>query len=298
MNPRLKIAIKVAVLASLILLIELWPLLYNIEPFSGSTFGGVLNKFRPFLRFATFALALNIALLFFNVLYRRRKALLLTQDDAIILGMRNVYYIIVAFLIFGAIISLYGIDFTTLFTSLSIIAAAIAILTRDFIFEILSGLVMSFSGQLSVDDYISIGTTKGRVTTLTLTKVVLLNEDEDLVHIPNTKVFGGELVNYTQRMLRRVSIEFEVALSAIASVDDFEQELIKSLEEFSDSVVENSYSLRVVDLRKDSANLKFRYNLHQRSFELERNIRKKTSRAVISYVGSVNNKKGEETSSS
>lgn len=285
------------VLVGLIALTDIWPFFYKLSPVAGIDFE-ILSKLRPLLRFASVLLSLNIGLLIFNGIYRRRKGLALGQDDSIILGMRNVYYILAALLSLGAIISLYGIDFTTLFTSLSIIAAAIAIITRDFIVEILSGLVMSFSGQLSVGDYISVGNTKGKVATLTLTKVVILNEDDDLVHVPNTKVFGGELVNYTQRMQRRVSIEFEVALAAIDSIDDFEQELIDSLDEFNEMVVPNSYSLRVVDLKKDSVNLKFRYNLHQRSFELERNIRRKTSRAVINYVGSVGKKKSDEPNTS
>lgn len=239
---------------------------------------------RPVLRFMSVLLALNIALVLFGSFYRRRKGLTPKQDDAILLGLQNVYYIIVVLLSIAAGITLYGLELKDVFYSLSIIAAAIAIVTKEFVIEIISGLIMSFSGQLSVGDYISLGNTKGRVTTLTLTKVVLLNEDDDLVHVPNSRVFGGELVNYTQRMQRRVSIEFEVALANIPSVDDFEAALTEALHDYADMIVPSSHSLRVVELHKDSAEFKFRYTLHQRSPSLERDIRRKTSRTVINYI--------------
>ncbi len=273
-----------------------WNLLFKILLFvallAGASFLPALEfldeetiyHLRPVLRFISVLLALNIALVLFNNYYRRRKGLSPKQEDAILLGLQNVYYILVVLLSIAAGITLYGLELKDVFYSLSIIAAAIAIVTKDFLSEIISGLIMSFSGQLSVGDYISIGNTKGRVTTLTLTKVVLLNEDDDLVHVPNSNVFSGELVNYTQRMQRRVSIEFEVALANIPSVDDFEAALTEALRDYAEMIVPNSHSLRVVELHKDSAEFKFRYTLHQRSPTLERDIRRKTSRTVINYL--------------
>ncbi len=283
MKLRWQLLFKILLLALLIALPVFGPRLYDLDK-------DVLEHLLPLFRFASVLLALNVALSLFGALYRRRKGLSGRNEDAILLGLRNVYYIILVFVVLGGVISLYGIDFRSLFTSLSIIAAAIAIVTRDFIVEVIAGLIMSFSGQLSVGDYISVGTTKGRVITLTLTKCVLLNEDEDMIHIPNTKIFGGELVNYTLRMQRRISIEFEVALAAMQSVDDFEQKLIDALADFKDVVVPNSYSLRVVELHKDYAEFKFRYTLLDRSFEIERDIRRRTSRTVINYIHAASTK--------
>ena len=280
MKQRWQLLLKLLLLALIVLATEVLPRLGNLE-------GNILEDVRPALRFAGILLTLNIALLIFNAFYRRKKGLARGQDDSILLGLRNVYYILTAFFVIAGIIALYGIDFRTLFTSLSIIAAAIAIVTKDVISEILSGLIMSFSGQLSVGDYISVGTTKGKVTTLTLTKVVLLNEDDDLVHLPNSKVFGGELVNYTLRMQRRMSIEFAVAYSAMNSVDDLEKSLIHALDDFADAVVPNSYSLRVVELHKDFADFKFRYTLVEHGPDIERQIRRKTARSVVNYIQNI-----------
>ena len=239
------------------------------------------------LRFASLLLALSIAHALFHAAYRRQKRLSPKQQDAFLLGIRNVYYIVAAGVALAGALTLYGISLREAFTSLSIIAAALAIVFKDFIVEIIAGLVMTFSGQLAVGDYISVGAIKGKVSTLTLTKTVLLNEDDDLIHLPNSKLFSGELVNYTQRMQRRVSIEFEVALAHIPSVDDFEAALHDALSEYEDLIVPGSHSLRVVQLHKDAAEFKYRYTLHERSLAIERDIRRRTSRTIISYVQAV-----------
>ena len=280
MSTRWSLALKVAAFAALLTGAGALPRFGVLE-------GDLLAHLRPVLRFASVLLALNIALVVFGLVYRRRKGLARDREDAILIGIRNVYYIAAASLTLAAGITLYGIGLREVFTSLSIIAAALAITFKDFISEVIAGLITTFSGQVSVGDYISVGTTKGRVTTLTLTKTVLLNEDDDLVHLPNTHVFGGELVNYTQRMQRRVSIEFEVALANVPSVEDFERALTAALRDYRDQIVPASPSLRVVQLHKDAAEFKFRYTLHDRSLELERDIRRKTSRAVINYIQSV-----------
>ena len=287
-RSRLRLALKVALLIGLIAVAEVWP---GVSPRALPAWAAELPGYaawaRPLLRLAVLLLALDVALAVFAFLYRRRRGHRPGADDALLLGLRNVYYIVATLVALAGLIGLWGLDLRTVFTSLSIIAAAIAIVTRDFIVEIVSGLIMSFSRQLAVGDYVSLGDTRGRITTLTLMKVVLLTEDDDLVHLPNSKVFGGELVNYTRRMQRRVSIEFEVALANLSGVDAFEAELRSVLAEFADDIVADSPSLRVADLRKDAASFKFRYTLRAHRPEVERQIRKRTSRAVIDYVRGV-----------
>jgi small-conductance mechanosensitive channel len=232
-------------------------------------------------------LALDLLLGLVIRIYRRRKGLPQGTNDAIVLGLRNVYYLALAGAGLLAVLNLYGIEFRTLFTTLSIVAAAIAIITREFIAEIISGLFLSFSGQLSVGDYISTGANKGKIIDLTLTKVALLNEDDDIIYLPNTKVFGGELINYTKRMQRRVSIEFEVGFAGIKTIDQLENDLIASLGELRTNIVDNSFNLRIVQLKKDSIDMKFQYTLRQGNRQLEREIRRKTVRTVVNYVKAI-----------
>ncbi len=286
MKLRWRLLGKILLLLAVITLAEVWRVIDEPAP-------ELLARLRPLLRFVSILLTLNVILGVFGVFYRRHQQLRQNEDDTILLGLRNVYYILTGFVVFAGVIALYGLDLRTVFTTLSIIAAAIAIVTRDVINEVLTGLIMSFARQISVGDYISLGqdnashtNIKGRIETLTLTKVVLISEDQDLILVPNSKVFSGELVNYTRRMKRRLNISFEVALTGIDTVDNFEASLIEALEPFSELIVPGSHSLRVVGLHKDYAEFKFRYELRGSRETTESDIRRRTSRAVINYIKS------------
>ncbi|MBK6949120.1 MAG: mechanosensitive ion channel [Haliscomenobacter sp.] len=160
-------------------------------------------------------------------------------------------------------------------------------------FEIISGIIISFSSnEISVGDYLKIGTHKGKIIDLSLTKIAFLDEDDDIIFIPNTKVFSSEIVNYTKKQIRRVSIEFEAALTAVPSVEELEAYLTEALKDYHEYIEPGSFWLRVVDIRKDSLAMKFQYVLKQINRELELEIRRRTVRRIVRYVKSSVGEKG------
>jgi small-conductance mechanosensitive channel len=241
------------------------------------------------LGFLIFFLSANIIVVLLSWLYRRSRQMQAKQADNVVLGIKNIYYLLVAGAMITTILGLFGIEPRTLFTSLSIVAAAIAIVSKDYISEIISGIIISFSSnELSVGDYIKIGQHKGKIIDINLTKIAFLDEDDDIIFIPNTKVFSSDIVNYTKKQIRRVSIEFEAALSAVPSVEALEAYLIESLRDYHEFIEPGSFWLRVVEIRKDSLSLKFQYVLRQINRELELEIRRRTVRRIVRYLKSDN----------
>ena len=239
------------------------------------------------LGFFIFALSANILIVLLSSLYRRSRHMKAKQGDNVVLGIKNIYYLLMAGAIITTILGLFGIDPKTLFTSLSIVAAAIAIVAKDYISEIISGIIISFStNELSVGDYIKIGQHKGKIIDINLTKIAFLDEDDDIIFIPNTKVFASEIVNYTKKQIRRVSIEFEAPLAAVPSVEALEAYLTDSLKDYHEFIEEGSFWLRVVEIRKDSVFMKFQYVLKQINRELEIEIRRRTVRRIVRYLKS------------
>ncbi len=236
------------------------------------------------INFFIFTFAGQLVVDFLSWWYRRRKGLGSQQTDTVILGVQNIFYLLLAGAFVLTVLGFYSIDIHTLFTSLSIVAAAIAIVSKDYISEIISGIIISFSSELSIGDYIKIGNHKGKVIDLTLTKIALLNDDDDIIYIPNNTVYSSELVNYTKRAIRRVSIEFEVGFQHIQTIEALEQDLIDSLHDFHADIDPHSFNLRIVELNKDSIQLKFQYTISHRERELEQSIRRKTVRRVVNYV--------------
>ena len=72
-------------------------------------------------------------------------------------GIDNIAKVLIGL---GAIIYLFqffGVDIRTLLTSISIVAAAIAIITKEYINDFLVGLYFSFSKNFEINDYVKMG---------------------------------------------------------------------------------------------------------------------------------------------
>ena len=236
------------------------------------------------LQFTLFLVTLNLVLSLTLFVYRRRKKMPLDEQDNITLGVNNLYLVIVGTTVILFLLSLWGIDVRTLFTTLSIVAAAIAIVSREFISAMIAGFIISVSKGLRIGDFVKIGEHKGRITNLYLTKIELLNDDDDRILIANDKAYLNEIINYTLGDIRRVTISFELSIQFQGTVDDLERKLIEELKEYHENIVPNSFYLKIVEIRKDSIQFKFQFTLDQVNRPLERQLRRKTSRRILDYL--------------
>ena len=182
------------------------------------------------------------------------------------------------------LLSLFRIDVRQLFTSLSIVFAGIAILTKDYISNMINGMIITFSGQLSIGDNVRIGLHRGKITDITLQNIHLLNDDDDMIYIPNSILLISEVVNYTKRDIKRTSIEFEIDLKHLKNVEELEQILIETLSPFQDLIKPESHYLRVAEVKKDSVAMKFQYILKEPNKDLERQIRRRTTRRLVEII--------------
>lgn len=237
------------------------------------------------ISFIIFALTASVLVSVLVWLYRRREHLPSGKADNVIIGLNNVYYLVLVGAAIMTVLGYWGIDFRTLFTTLSIVAAAIAIISKDYIAEIISGIIISFSGEVAIDDYIRIGDQKGKIIDINFTKVALLNEDDDVIFIPNAKFFSSEIVNYTRREIKKVSIEFEVMIHHIKTIEELETDLIYAISDYESHIEAGTYNLKIVEIRKDSLSLKFQFVfLREINRDLEREIRRKAVRRIVNYV--------------
>lgn len=216
--------------------------------------------------------------------YKRRKGMRSDRNDNVTLGLKNLFYILQAGGVLLIGLALFGVDYRTFFTSISIVAAAIAIVSKDYIVDIISGIILSFSSYIKTDDYIKTGDISGKVVDMTLSKILLLNDDDDIIAVPNNKAFANEIVNYTRIASKKVTIEFELKLGSLRTVEELENSLIQVLEEFEPNIEENSYYLRIEKISADSIALKFQYILKRMNRNIEKEIRKKTVRRVVNFV--------------
>ncbi len=247
-------------------------------------------RYRDALAYYTDALA-GIALFlmlldfvqFFTVWWYRRRHRI-RGDDNFIIGVSHIYSLLLVVGIVVGVLSLFQINARELFTSLSIIFAGLAILTKDYISNMINGMIITFSGQLSIGDNVSIGQHRGKITDITLQNIHLLNDDDDVIYIPNNVMLNIEVVNYTKREVKRTSIDFEIDFKHLITVEELERNLIEILRPFHDLIKPDSYYLRVFEVRKDNVAMKFQYILKEPNKELERQIRRRAIRRLVEII--------------
>ncbi|HPG06746.1 MAG TPA: mechanosensitive ion channel [Saprospiraceae bacterium] len=225
-------------------------------------------------------LQLLLAIVKWNYLRRKGPE---SKSDNVVVGLQNIYFIIVTLFTMLTIAG-FWFDIWHLLTSLTVVAAAIAIISKDYLSEIISGIIITFSHEVRINDYIKVGDQKGKIIDITLTKIAMLNDDDDVIYIPNNQVYSSQIINYTQRELKKVNIEFETPVEVVGRIEDLEQDLIHELQEFEHLIVKDSYWLKVVDIKKDHLSFKFSYVLKQLNRDHETQIRKKTVRKVVDFI--------------
>ena len=220
----------------------------------------------------------------FGVTYYYRRRHKIRGEDNFIIGVGHIYSILLAIGTIVGILSLFQIDARQLFTSLSIIFAGLAILTKDYISSMINGMIITFSGQLSIGDNVRIGQYRGKITDITLQNIHLQNDDDDMIFFPNNLLLSTEVINYTKREIKRTSIEFDIDLRHLKTVEDLEKSLIDVLSPFQDLIKPESYYLRIAEVRKDNVAMKFQYILKEPNKDLERLIRRKAVRRLVEII--------------
>lgn len=277
----IKLVIKLAILFVILVFIANKSLLY-IE---------LQDAFEPvyaFIRFLLFAISLNLISELFTFIYRRKKKLKANNQDNITKGIKNIYYLLIVFAGIFALIRAFGYEPKELITSLSIVAAAIAIVGKEYIMDVLSGMALSFSTIVEIGDEISVDDIRGKVIDISISKTYLLNDEDDVIYIPNNLLFSGKIINYSQSDVKKTSIDFEIEISNLTSVESLENELIMALDEYKEYIRPNSYNLKTVTIKKDHFKMNFQYIIEVSDRKMERDIRKKAFRRVVDLINQKN----------
>lgn len=240
--------------------------------------------FDSIIEFLILLTIVNIVTAALIMIYRLRKNIPYKFTDNVINGINNLYYIIVTFGVILMFLGFWGIDFKDLLTSLSIVAAALAIISKEYVSGIISGIIISFSKEINIDDYVKINEHKGKIIDINLTKISLLNDDDDIIYIPNDKVYLSEIINYTKKEIKKVSIDFELNIQYLTTIENLENKLAESLKDFHQFIEPDSFNIKIVEVHHDYLSLKFQYKLMEINRDVERMIRKKTIRLITNSI--------------
>lgn len=189
-------------------------------------------------------------------------------------AMLNAVFVIIALMI------AFGIKPIEFLTSLTIVAMAIAVLFRDYITNMLSGLFIMFSEQLSVGDRIKVGDQKGRIVDITFANIELQNDEDDIVMIPNNLVFTNPMVNLSAHRSNLFTVKFELPLAIPISVDQLESDIRLTLTNHPNLAPTNELDLEVVEIGKDFV----RYKMELYAVSSSNKLHKSIENEILKYI--------------
>ena len=224
----------------------------------------------------------------FLVRFYLRKKKTNSLHSNFVLGINRIASLLNVIILLIAIMVFFDIDPKEFLSSITIVAAAIALLSRDYIINMLNGLIIMFSDQITLGDYIKVGEHQGKIKDITLLNIVLLNDDYDLVMVPNSLILTANVVNYSRQNIRKLTFDFEATNHSLLNVDEMENELKAKIKPFKEEVQSDSISLKALEIKKDIVKMKLQIQLNNKSRESERKIRRIINQAIINLTGEEN----------
>lgn len=109
-----------------------------------------------------------------------------------------------------AIIGFLGIDTSGITALVASFGVCIGLAVNGAVANIAGGVLIIVTRPFKVDDYIEAQGYAGTVTDIKLTATKIVTPDNKVVYIPNGALSNGNIVNYSEKQLRRVDMSFTI----------------------------------------------------------------------------------------
>lgn len=189
----------------------------------------------------------------------------------------NVNIILISFML------AFGIKPLEFLTSITIVAAAIAILTKEFIANIINGLIIMFSDQLEIGDKIHIGKSTGFIRDITLSNITLKNDTGEIILIPNSMVLSSEVINYSKNNAHQMIFDTELPYSSESDLNLLEQRMIGALKDFTALVYIDGAQLNVLERKAENFLIRFQFPIKSGEKPTEIQVRKLINQTLIDW---------------
>uniref|UniRef100_UPI004047A4AA mechanosensitive ion channel family protein n=1 Tax=Algoriphagus sp. TaxID=1872435 RepID=UPI004047A4AA len=149
-----------------------------------------------------------------------------------VVGIDRIEFLLNLLAILISLMLAFGIRPLEFLTSITIVAVAIALLTKDYITNIVNGLIMMFSDQLEIGDKVQIGRHTGFIRDITLINLVLKNDAGEIILIPNTMALTTDVVNYSKNNTHQLIFDAELSFKKELHLTELERVLEVILEQY------------------------------------------------------------------
>lgn len=224
------------------------------------------------------SIARSVIISFYKARHNKRNA-----RGNFVLGINRLTAVVNTMLFGIALMIALGINPKEFLTSMTIVAMAIAVTFRDYITNMISGLLIMFSDQLAVGDRIKVNQDKGRIEDITLSNIVLKNEDDDIVLIPNNIFFSQSLTNLSVHRSRFFHVKFELPLAVAAHSATLEDEMRALFRTHPELDMKDEIKLKVEEIGKDFVRYKIELVANTASDRLHKEIEGEVLKQILAF---------------
>jgi small conductance mechanosensitive channel len=121
-----------------------------------------------------------------------------------------VYWITMAFGLM-VVLSMLGIDITPVFALVGGLSFIAAFAFQDTLGNLAAGLMIMFNRPFDEGDYVTVAGTGGTVKSVSVVSTTVTTPDNQVIVIPNSKVWGDIITNVTASATRRVDLVFGIS---------------------------------------------------------------------------------------
>jgi len=120
-----------------------------------------------------------------------------------------------------------GIEVTSLLAVFSMLGLAISLSVQDSLSNLANGILMLVSKPFVAGEYVEAGGVQGVVKEIGLIHTIIITVDNKVIHVPNSELAGGKIINYSSEELRRVDLNFTASYDC--KVEDVKASLLKAV---------------------------------------------------------------------
>ena len=254
----------------------------DVERFSFIPFIGFIDLI---LLYLVIGVILNFIKLFIMSSYRKRNKIPVGTIDNTIKGIENLYRVALIFISFFATLYYSGIQLITFFTTFALVSVAFSWLFKEYIANIIDGLLIIFSDDFKIGDYIKVNDFKGRIKDIRFLNTKIMTDEGDVVFIPNSLLFQREVINYSKVKFKRIIYDFEIDKSLFPKIRKVEKSILKNLQkEFEEIIEDDKFALRINTIDHEGASVSAEIPVKKYDFNTEFLIKKNISLSVMEFI--------------
>ncbi len=212
--------------------------------------------------------------------YRKRKKMGLTSTDNVIVGIDNTYFLILTGALLYFLLHLLKLKPKDFFTGLTLISAALAIIMKDYVSNIISGMIMAFSDKLKIGHYVQIGKHTGEIIDLSLTMISLRNDDNEIVYIPTNLIYSQDIINHSTMEQDDNTVTFEVNHKMKLPFEEIEGYIHTALQPYATLFSGETGELLIHSSNQETTTFKYHYTLKKIDLQTSKKIRHTILKAI------------------